>query len=132
MEKYLNPFPTVDVIIRYESGVVLIKRKNPPYGWAIPGGFVNYNESTETTAVREMREETGLELKNLELFTVRSNPARDPRFHTITVIYTADGIGEIVAGDDAAEAHVFHFDKLPEKMAFDHRDILDEYCNVKV
>lgn len=129
IEKYRNPFPTVDVIIRYSGGVVLIERKNPPYGWAIPGGFMEYGESAEDGARREMMEETGLELKNLALFTVRSDPDRDPRFHTVTVVFTADGEGDLQAGDDAANAHVFPLDDLPEKMAFDHREVLQLFVD---
>ncbi|MFC2170853.1 NUDIX domain-containing protein [Calditrichota bacterium] len=127
VKEFRNPVPTVDVIIDYHGGIVLIDRKNSPFGWAIPGGFVDYGETTEETAHREMVEETGLRLENLRLFTVRSDPHRDARFHTITVIYTADGVGELTAGDDAAAAQVFHPGNIPEEMAFDHRDILDFY-----
>ena len=127
IEKYRNPFPTVDVIIHYQGGVVLIERKNPPYGWAIPGGFMEYGESAEDGARREMQEETGLELEQLALFTVRSEPDRDSRFHTVTVVYTADGVGTMQAGDDAANAQVFTLDSLPDTMAFDHREVLELY-----
>jgi len=127
IRKYKNPFPTVDVIIRYKNGIVLINRKNPPYGWAIPGGFMEYGESAEFCGKREMEEETNLSLEELELFTVRSQPDRDPRFHTVTVVYTANGIGELKAGDDAADAKVFALDDLPEEIAFDHREVLMLY-----
>ncbi|MCB2198361.1 NUDIX hydrolase [bacterium] len=127
IEKYRNPFPTVDVLIRYRGGIVLIERGNPPHGWAIPGGFMEYGESAETCARREMMEETGLELDNLELFTVRSEPDRDPRFHTVTIVFTADGLGELQAGDDADNARVFTPDNVPEQMAFDHGDVLTLY-----
>jgi ADP-ribose pyrophosphatase YjhB (NUDIX family) len=126
-EKYRNPFPTVDVIMHYQGGVVLIERGNPPYGWAIPGGFVEYGESAETTAVREMEEETALSLQTLTLYTVRSDPERDPRFHTLTVVFAALGEGAMTAGDDAANARVFPWDKLPDQIAFDHRDVLESY-----
>lgn len=124
---YRNPFPTVDVILRYKGGIVLIERGNPPYGWAIPGGFMEYGETAEDGAAREIQEETGLTLKNLKLFTVRSAPDRDPRFHTVTVVFTADGVGELAAGDDAKSAEVFQLDELPQVIAFDHRDVLLEY-----
>lgn len=88
--KYRNPLPTVDVIISHDGGVVLVLRKNPPAGWAIPGGFIDYGESAEDAAIREMKEETGLDIHNLELFTVRSDPGRDPRHHTLTVVFTAE------------------------------------------
>lgn len=129
IKQYRNPFPTVDVIIRYGGGVVMIERKNPPRGWAIPGGFLDYGESAEEGARREMREETGLELENMELFTVRSAPDRDPRFHTVTVVFTADGVGELEAGDDAGDARVVQLEDLPEVIAFDHRSVLEEYAD---
>ncbi|HEB84237.1 MAG TPA: NUDIX hydrolase [Bacteroidetes bacterium] len=127
IRRYRNPFPTVDVIIRYKRGIVLIERKNPPPGWAIPGGFIDYGESAEEAAAREMREETGLELEGLRLFTVRSDPDRDPRFHTVTIVFTARGAGRLHAGDDAARARVFPLDRLPETIAFDHREVLELY-----
>ncbi len=126
--RFRNPFPTVDVLIRYRGGVVLIERKNPPPGWAIPGGFMEYGESAEDGARREMKEETGLDLQNLALFTVRSNPGRDPRFHTVTVVFTADGAGELNAGDDAERAKVYALDDLPDQIAFDHREVLELYA----
>ncbi len=127
IRKYRNPLPTVDVIVRFRGGIVLIERRNPPSGWAIPGGFIDYGESAETAAYRETKEETGLDLKNLELFTVRSEPGRDPRFHTVTVVFTAEGSGELKAGDDATDARVFTPGSLPETMAFDHREVLDSF-----
>jgi len=117
----------VDVIVRYHGGLVLIKRKNPPPGWAIPGGFMEYGESAEDGARRELKEETGLEVENLTFLTVRSEPDRDPRFHTVTIVYTGDGVGELNAGDDAAQAKVFPLDALPDQIAFDHRDVLLAY-----
>ncbi|MFH0883810.1 MAG: NUDIX hydrolase [bacterium] len=125
--RYRNPFPTVDVIVRYKGGVVLIERKNPPFGWAIPGGFMEYGESAEDGAARELNEETGLDLRDLTLFTVRSKPGRDPRFHTVTVVFTAEGIGELKAGDDASNARIFSLDSLPDPIAFDHREVLELY-----
>lgn len=124
---YKNPVPTVDIIIRYQNGIVLIKRKNYPLGWAIPGGFVEYGESMEETAIREAKEETGLEIYNLEQFHTYSKPGRDPRFHTITTVFTAEGKGVLKGGDDAKEAKVFNRENLPEDIAFDHREIINDY-----
>ena len=107
MEKYRNPFPTVDVIIELEpwrarpGPVVLIYRKNHPQGWALPGGFIDWGESAEQAAVREAREETGLEVSLTSLLGVYSKPDRDPRFHTLTTVFTARAGGVPVAGDDA-------------------------------
>lgn len=127
MSDHRNPFPTVDIIIECRGGIVLVKRRNPPFGWAIPGGFVDYGESLEEAAVREAREETGLEVEILRQFHTYSSPRRDPRFHTITTVYVATGEGELRAGDDAQQAGVFGKDSLPGDIAFDHRDILEDY-----
>jgi ADP-ribose pyrophosphatase YjhB (NUDIX family) len=127
VETKRNPVPTVDVIIEYNNGIVLVKRRNPPPGWAIPGGFVDYGESLEAAAVREAREETGLEVELLRQFHTYSNPERDARFHTITTVYIGRGKGELRAGDDAGEAALFRRSSLPEDLAFDHRDILRDY-----
>ena len=131
---YKNPFPTADCLIRLDSddgqeGLVLIWRKNEPVGWAIPGGFIDYGERVEDAARREMQEETGLDLEDLELFSVCSAPDRDPRFHTIATVFTARGRGELRAGDDAARAVVFPLDALPpaEEIVFDHAEIIDRY-----
>lgn len=129
---YRNPTPTVDVVIRMESvsgpGVVLIKRANPPYGWALPGGFVDYGESCERAAVREMKEETGLDVTLTGLLGVYSDPDRDPRQHTMSVVYTGDPADPdaLLAGDDAAEVRVFPLGQWPQ-LAFDHAKILDDY-----
>ena len=122
-----NPLPTVDIIIEMGEGVVLIKRKNPPPGWAIPGGFVDYGESLEEAAVREAMEETGLVVRLKRQMHTYSDPGRDARGHTITTVYVAEGSGELKAADDAAEAGVFREDTLPGDIAFDHRDILEDY-----
>ena len=127
MEKYLNPFPTVDIIIEVENGIVLIKRKNPPFGWALPGGFVDYGESLEAAAVREACEETSLQVELISQFGAYSDPDRDPRKHTITVVYIAKAEGEPRAADDAAEAGVFGLHNLPDELAFDHGRILKDY-----
>ena len=126
-EQYKNPYPTADVIVDIGGKVVLIKRKNPPAGWAIPGGFIDYGESAEDAAVREIREETGLEITGLKQFHTYSNPDRDPRFHTLTVVFTAKSTGTPVSGDDAAEAALFGRDNLPSPLAFDHEQVLKDY-----
>jgi len=124
---FRNPVPTVDIIIRYRGGIVLVKRKNPPDGWAIPGGFVDYGESLEDAAAREAFEETGLSLSNLSQFHTYSRPDRDPRHHTITTVFAADGTGRLTPADDAEEAGVFARGALPAPLAFDHATILDDY-----
>lgn len=127
---YHNPTPTVDVIIHMPGrGVVLIRRRNPPLGWALPGGFVDYGETVETAAIREAREETGLDVELTGLFGVYSDPARDPRKHTLSVVFTAlaEDSARLAAGDDAAGAGVFPLEALPEPLAFDHAVILGDY-----
>jgi 8-oxo-dGTP diphosphatase len=123
---YRNPKPTVDVVIRLpDDRIVLIRRKNPPYGWALPGGFVDEGEPLETAAVREAREETGLAVRLDEQFFTYSDPSRDPRQHTISTVYLAHAEGEATGGDDAAEARAFAWDDLPP-LAFDHGAILGD------
>lgn len=122
-----NPVPTVDIIIEYQGGVVLIERKNPPHGWAIPGGFVDYGESLEEAAVREAGEETGLEVELLRQFHTYSDPGRDPRQHTISTVFIAKGSGTLRPADDARDAGVFAEGDLPGDIAFDHRRILEDY-----
>ncbi len=124
---FRNPLPTVDIIIEKEAGVVLVKRKNYPPGWAIPGGFVDYGESLEEAAVREAREETGLAVTHLEQFHTYSRPGRDPRFHTIATVFVGRAEGHLCAGDDAGEIGVFSEQQLPRPLAFDHLSILTDY-----
>ena len=126
---YKNPIPTVDIIIEVSGGIILIKRKNPPYGWALPGGFVDYGESLEEAAVREAREETGLEVKLIRQFHTYSAPDRDPRQHTITTVYIAQAKGVPKAGDDALEVASFSKANLPSPIVFDHSRILADYFN---
>jgi ADP-ribose pyrophosphatase YjhB (NUDIX family) len=122
-----TPLLTVDIIIRYKGGIVLIERKNPPPGWALPGGFVEVNESLEEAAIREAKEETSLDVKLIEQFHAYSKPGRDPRFHTVSIVFIGDGEGMFKGKDDAREAGVFGEDSLPEQIAFDHREILTDY-----
>jgi ADP-ribose pyrophosphatase YjhB (NUDIX family) len=109
------------------DSIVLIKRKNPPAGWALPGGFVDYGETLESAAIREAKEETGLDVELVRQFHSYSDPKRDARHHTITTVFVAKARGKAVAGDDAKEVGEFRRDNLPEQIAFDHRDILDDY-----
>jgi 8-oxo-dGTP diphosphatase len=131
VKRYRNPFPTVDIIIELEDGIVLIERKNPPHGWALPGGFVDYGESLEAAAVREAREETSLEVSNLRLLGCYSDPRRDERMHTISTVYIADACGQPQAADDAASVGIFQLDKLPEALCFDHVSILEDYAALR-
>ncbi len=127
---YRNPVPTVDIIIEIGATIVLIKRKNPPHGWALPGGFVDYGESYETAALREAEEETGLVVQNLRQFRTYSDPDRDPRQHTASTIFIAQADSQPIAGDDAAEAELFTKANLPE-LAFDHGRIVSDYFACK-
>ena len=128
IEIYRNPFPTVDIIIELgDRGIVLIQRKEPPYGWAIPGGFVDYGESLEEAAVREAGEETSLQVALIRQFHTYSDPNRDARKHTITTVYVAQAEGTPRAADDAAALDIFTEDALPDELAFDHRRILRDY-----
>jgi 8-oxo-dGTP diphosphatase len=125
MAEFRNPAPTVDAVILLPGDrVVLVRRKNSPHGWAIPGGFVDEGERLDQAAAREASEETGLPVTLLEQFHSYSDPARDPRRHTISTVYLAAASGEPLGGDDAAEARAFAWDALPEPIVFDHREIL--------
>jgi len=127
MENFRTPFVTVDIIIRCHGGIVMIERKNPPPGWAIPGGFVDIGESLEDAAIREAKEETSLDVTLTEQFHAYSKPGRDPRFHTVSVVFIGDGKGTLKGRDDARRAGVFTEDSLPDQIAFDHRGILIDY-----
>ena len=130
-ETYRNPLLTVDIIIEIDQRIVLIKRKNPPYGWALPGGFVDYGESLETSAIREAKEETCLNIKLLQQFHTYSNPDRDPRHHTVTTVFLAQASGDPKAADDAKSIGLFTKDTLPDPIVFDHNRILDDFFRYK-
>lgn len=128
---YRNPVPTVDIIIelidRPHRPIILIERHNPPLGWAIPGGFVDYGEQVELAAKREALEETGLEVELIEQFLVYSDPERDRRKHTISIVFIATGKGEPKAGDDAKNLSIFEPWVVPNNLCFDHDRILQDY-----
>lgn len=129
-QRHLNPLPTVDTIIHFpDQGIVLIKRRNFPVGWALPGGFVEVGETVEQAARRETLEETGLRVTLTSLLGVYSDPSRDPRQHTISTVFTARPEPGTVprGGDDAAEAVIFPLDALPEDIVFDHTRIISDF-----
>lgn len=132
---YRNPTPTVDIIIelidRPHRPIVLIERKNPPLGWAIPGGFVDYGESVETAARREAEEETGLKVELVEQFHVYSDPDRDPRQHTMSVVFIATATGTPQAADDAKNLEVFESWRMPGNLCFDHDKIMRDYWHYR-
>ena len=123
---YKNPVPTVDIIIQIEGGIVLIERKNPPHGWALPGGFVDYGESYEDAAIREAKEETGLDVILKRQFHTYSTPDRDPRQHTASTVFIATAEGKPQGLDDALQSRVFNRDNLPD-LVFDHALIVGDY-----
>lgn len=135
-KNYRNPVPTVDIIIEIrredgKEGVVLIQRKNPPHGWALPGGFVDYGESLEEAAVREAREETSLEVQLKAQLHTYSDPSRDPRQHTISTVFVATAQGSPKADDDAQEIGIFTREEIDFSLAFDHSRILADYFEQK-
>lgn len=127
-----GPYCTVDMIIEYKGGIVVIERTNPPYGFALPGGFVDNGETLEHAAVRETKEETSLDFVNFKQFHTYSDPARDPRFQTISTAFVGKGKGKLTAGDDAKGAIVLPVKEiLKHKFAFDHKDIIRDYLKTK-
>jgi 8-oxo-dGTP diphosphatase len=122
-----TPLLAVDAIIIYQEGIVLINRDRPPYQgrYALPGGFVEVGESVEKAVCREAKEETGLELDLLKLVGVYSHPERDPRGHVVSICYLARGRGDLKAGSDAREAHIFLLEELPP-LAFDHHQMIED------
>ena len=156
MNKAKNPIPTVDIIIELkiplcpsfskglgsrcrealqreagDLGIVLIERRNPPFGWAIPGGFVDYGETLEHAAKREALEETSLKVRLKRQLHSYSDPKRDNRFHTISTVFVAEADGIPHARDDAKEIGIFKEDNLPQPLAFDHKRILEDYFKWK-
>lgn len=131
----VTPLLTADIIIELKNDnktqIVLIERLNPPFGWAIPGGFVDKGESIESAAIREAKEETGLDVRLECLLGCYSDPERDPRFHTASLVYIASADGTPVAGDDAKTTRLFDIDSIDVELAFDHQQILDDYLNYK-
>ncbi|HID83271.1 MAG TPA: NUDIX hydrolase [Chromatiales bacterium] len=130
MQRPVTPLLAVDTIIRlldHDNKIVLIERKNPPYGWALPGGFVDVGERLEVAAVREAKEETCLDVDLVALLGIYSDPTRDPRGHTVTPVYIADARGEPVAADDAKNVKIFDAVNIDQPLAFDHELILSDY-----
>lgn len=127
-----GPFVTVDAIIEIDGGIVVIERSNPPFGFALPGGFVDNGESLEEAVKREAKEETGLEITDLKQLHTYSNPKRDPRFHTIGTVYICKAKGKPKAGDDAAGVKIIKLNKIEKlNFAFDHKEILKDYIEYK-
>lgn len=126
-----NPLVTVDIIIEINQKIVLIERTNPPYGWALPGGFVDYGESLESSAIREAKEETSLGVILEEQFHTYSDPDRDPRHHTITTVFIGKGFGTPKPADDAKRLGIFSENDLPEPIVFDHKKIIGDYFRYK-
>ena len=135
MANHQNPAPTVDLIIellhRPQRPIVLVERHNPPHGWALPGGFVDYGEPVETAAQREAKEETNLTVTLIEQFAVYSDPNRDPRKHTISITFLATASDEPTAGSDAKAISVFAPWEIPTDLCFDHDRILRDYLHYR-
>ena len=131
---FRNPTPTVDCLIEIEGRpgeLVFIERKHEPIGFALPGGFVDEGEWLADAAIREAKEETGLDVEIVELFHVYSNPARDPRKHTMSTVFIGRASGDPVGSDDAAKAHIAAPDALPGTLVFDHATIIADYIAYK-
>jgi 8-oxo-dGTP diphosphatase len=122
----------IELIDRPARPIVLIERKNPPHGWAIPGGFVDIGESLPDAAVREAREETSMDVKLQCLLGCYSDPSRDPRGHTVSMIYVAQAHGEPVAADDAVNVGIFDPAEVDVPLAFDHAKILQDYLHYRL
>lgn len=128
--KFETPALAVDVIVEIEGKVVLIERKYPPHGWALPGGMVDIGEKLENAAIRELKEETGLDVTLEALLSVYSDPKRDERRHVVSAVFVGQAEGVPCAADDAKNAGLFGLDELPT-LAFDHKDILEDYATFR-
>jgi 8-oxo-dGTP diphosphatase len=135
MSRPITPLLAADTIIELIDypgrPIVLIERANPPYGWAIPGGFVDVGERIEHAAIREAQEEVGLTVKLIALLGIYSDPGRDTRGHTVTACYVAEAAGTPIAADDAKNCQLFYRENLPEILAFDHAQVLSHYLNYR-
>ena len=131
MPKPITPLIAADIIIELidqaDRPFVLIERAHEPFGWAIAGGFVDVGETVEHAAIREAKEETSLDVKLIALLGIYSNPKRDTRGHTVTAVYIAEASGMPAAADDAKNFGLYNFDNLPELLAFDHAQVLEDY-----
>jgi 8-oxo-dGTP diphosphatase len=135
MPRPVTPPIAADIIIelvdRPERPILLIERKYPPLGWAIPGGFMDVGETIEQTAMREAEEEISLPVTLKALLGIYSHPERDPRGQTVSAVYVAEARGEPRAADDAANVQLFTPDNLPDILAFDHAQILQDYLRYR-
>ena len=130
IEEWANPSPTVDVLIYDpDKGIVIVSRKNEPHGFALPGGFIDEGESAEHAAIREMKEETSLDVRLKGLLGVYSNPKRDPRKPTVGVVYVGEAVdpSKLKAGDDAGQAAFHKLSELPSPIVFDHAKIIADF-----